>query len=235
VSRIRAAALVLATTAALAVPAAAQAAATPPVAVGPTPASLAASLPNFSWTLGPAGERVSSITISASSEVDSTGDLVSFSNGGRYLSSLEALTSTTSDRGVPAGTWYWTAHWKTAEGAADFEYGNTAVQSFVIPAWVRGLRGSFIQYHNIPAFMAKGSYLSNGRTAVVTCTIYDGRRLVSRQRKVDTYPYVATTRNNFYCSDLKVPERLDGHRMKLVVQVVSGGAKSVAVKPFRAT
>jgi hypothetical protein len=234
VSRIRTAALLLAAAAALAVPALANAAATAPTFVGPTADSLATSRPSFSWTLGPAGERADSISIGASAQVDSTGQLVSTSNGGRLLHPLDAVTSITSDRGIPAGTWYWTAGWKTADGAAEYEHGNTPVQSFVIPGWVRGLRGTFVQYRNITAFSAKGSYLSNGRTALVTCSIRSGRRTVSRQRRFNRHPYVGATRNDFSCSGLRVSERLDGRRLALVVQVVSGRARSVAVQRFRA-
>jgi hypothetical protein len=207
-------------------------AATPPTVSGPTPESLA-NKPSFSWTLGPAGEVVSSISIGPKPDVDSSGSLASTAGGGTFLYPLAALTSTTTERPLFAGTYYWTAFWKTAEGAATYESGNTAVQSFVVPSHLRTLRGTFVQYSSIPAFSAKGSFATNVRAANVTCTVFNGRARVSSQRDF-VQPYIGS-RTNFYCSNLKVPERLDGERLRLVVVAKGGGRSQTAVKFFRAT
>jgi hypothetical protein len=208
-------------------------AATPPTVTGPTPESLLTK-PSFSWTNGPAGEVVSSISIGPKADVLADGSLASTSDGGTFLYPLEALTSTTTERPLYAGTWYWTAGWKTPDGAPTYERGNTPVQSFVVPPYLRTLRGTFIQYSSIPAFSAKGSFSANVRAVSVTCTIYNGRARVSSQRKF-TQPYFGSPRTNFYCSDLKVPERLDRKRLRLVVVARGGGRSQTAVKWFRAT
>lgn len=226
--------LIIGTAALLAVPTSALAA-TPPTVTGPDPATILTK-PAFSWTLGPAGEVVSSISIGTKPDVDTRGSLAS-TTGGDFLYPLEALTSTTTDRPLYAGTYYWNAFWKTPDTAATYESGNTAVQSFTVPSYIRTLRGTFTQYSSIPAFMAKGSFASNLRAVSVTCTIMNGRTRVSSQRKF-TQPYFSSTganRTNFYCSDLKVPERLDGKRLRLVVQARGGGRTSTAVQYFRAT
>lgn len=218
----------------LALPATALAA-TPPTVTGPTPESLLTK-PSFSWASGPEGEVVSSIAIGTKPDVDERGSLASIS-GGTYLSPLEALTSTTTTRPLYAGTYYWNAFWKTASTAASYESGNTAVQSFTVPSYIRTLRGTFTQYSNIPAYMAKGSFASNLKAVSVTCTVMNGRSRVSTQRTF-TQPYFSSNgvaRTNFYCSNLKVPERLDGKRLRLVVVARGGGRSQTAVKWFRAT
>lgn len=207
-------------------------AATPPTVAGPTPETLLTRL-SFSWTNGPAGEYVSSISVGTSATVGPTGELASTSGGGTFLYPLKDVTSTTTERPLYAGTWYWTARWSSAEGAP-FESGNTAVQSFVVAPYIRTLKGSFIQYSSIPAFSAKGSFSSNVRAVSVTCTVFDGRVRVSNQRKF-TEPYFSSPRTNFYCSDLRVPERLDGRRLRLVVVARGGGRTQTAVQYFRAT
>lgn len=217
----------------LALPASAHAA-TPPTITGPT--GPVAGKPVFTWTNGPAGEVIDSISIGAKPDVDSSGAIASFTGGGTFLYPLDALTTTTTERNLFAGTWYWTAGWKTAEGAAEYARGNTPVQSFVVAPHVRTLQGSFTQYGSIPAFMAKGSFTSNLRAVKVTCTVFNGRKRVSSQ--VDfTQPYMdrKVVRTNFYCSDLKVPESLDGKRLRLVVVAQGGRTKQTAVKYFRAT
>jgi hypothetical protein len=216
----------------LAIPSSALAA-TPPTVTGPTPESLLTK-PSFSWTNGPEGEHVSSISIGPKADVGPTGELASTSGGGTFLYPLEALTSTTTERPLYAGTYYWTARWKTADTAATYESGNTAVQSFVVAPYVRTLRGSFTQYSSIPAFSAKGSFASNVRAVSVTCTVFNGRKRVSLDRYA-SQPYFGSPRTNFYCSDLKVPERLDGKRLRLVVVARGGGRAQTAVKWFRAT
>lgn len=218
----------------LAVPTSALAA-TPPTVTGPTPETLQTK-PSFSWTPGPAGEVVGSISIGTKPDVDSRGSLASIT-GGTYLSPLEALTSTTTERPLYAGTYYWTAFWKTPDTAPSYESGNTAVQTFTVPPYIRTMRGTFTQYSNIPAYMAKGSFASNLKAVSVTCTVMNGRTRVSTQRKF-TQPYfnsTGATRTNFYCSDLKVPERLDGKRLRLVVVARGGGRSQTAVQYFRAT
>ncbi len=216
----------------LALPTSALAAA-PPAVTGPTPQSLT-TRPSFSWTPGPAGEVVSSISIGPKADLAADGSLASTSGGGTFLYPLEALTSTTTERPLYAGTWYWTAGWKTPDGAPTYERGNTAVQSFVVPAYLRTLRGSFAQYSSIPAFSAKGSFAANIRAVSVTCTVFNGRSRVSMQRKF-TQPYFGSPRTNFYCSNMKVPERLDGKRLRLVVVARGGGRSQTAVQYFRAT
>ncbi len=215
----------------LAVPTSALAA-TPPTVTGPTPESLATK-PSFSWTNGPAGEVVSSISIGPKADLLPDGSLASTSGGGTFLYPLEALTSTTTERPLYAGTWYWTAGWKTADTAAEYERGNTAVQSFVVPAYIRTMRGTFVQYSSITAFSAKGSFAANVRAVSVTCTVFNGRARVSSQLKF-VQPYFGSPRTNFYCSDLKVPERLDGKRLRLVIVAKGGGKAQTAVKYFRA-
>ncbi len=215
----------------LALPASAHAA-TPPTITGPTSPATAAK-PAFTWVNGPAGEVINSISIGPKADVDARGQLASTVGGGDFLYPLEALTSTTTDGPLYAGTWYWTAGWKTPDGAPTYETGNTPVQSFVVPPFVRTLKGTFTQYGSIPAFMAKGSFASNLRAVKVTCAIFNGRKRVSSQ--VDfTQPWLGN-RTNFYCSDLKVPESLDRKRLRLVVTAQGGATKQTAVQWFRAT
>jgi len=215
----------------LAVPATALSATAPTVS-GPTPESLLTK-PSFSWTNGPAGELVSSISVSSDPTLAADGSLASTKDGD-FLYPLDALTSTTTDRPLFAGTYYWTAGWKTPDGAAAYERGNTAVQSFVVRPYLRALRGTFTQYSSIPAFLAKGSFASNVKAIKVTCTIMNGTTRVSAQTDF-TSPYFGSPRTNFYCSNLKVPERLDGARLKLVIVAQGKNARSVAIKPFTAT
>lgn len=210
-------------------------AATPPAITGPTPGSTA-TRPSFAWTYGPGGEFVSSISIGSRPDVGPEGELASTAGGGAFLYPLEGMTSTTTKRPLYAGTWYWTASWQTPAGAATYERGNTAVQSFVVSPFVRTLRGTFAQYSSIPAFAAKGSFTSNVRAVVVTCTVMNGRTRVSTRRDLTQPSFTNTvTRTNFHCSDLKVPERLDGKRLRLVVVARGGGRAQAAVQYFRAT
>lgn len=208
-------------------------AATPPTVTGPTPESILTK-PAFAWTNGPAGEYVSSISIGPKADVEADGELASTSDGGTFLYPLKDVTSTTTERPLYAGTWYWTASWSTPDGAAEYVRGNTAVQSFVVPAYLRTLRGSFLQYSSIPAFSSKGSFAANVRAVMVTCAVFNGRTRVSFQRDA-TEPYFGSPRTNFYCSNLRVPESLDGKRLRLVVTARGGGKVSTAVKYFRAT
>ena len=208
-------------------------AATPPTVTGPPPETLLTK-PSFAWTNGPAGEVVSSISIGPKADLAADGSLLSTSGGGDFLYPLETLTSTTTTRPLYAGTWYWTAGWKTADAAAEYERGNTPVQSFVVPAYIRTLKGTFLQYSSIPAFSTKGSFAANVRAVAVTCTVFNGRARVSSQKKF-VEPYFGSPRTNFYCSDLKVPESLDGKRLRVVVVAKGGGKAQTAVKYFVAT
>jgi len=221
---------VVALVASLVVPAAASAM-TAPVIAPPTPDSLAASQPVFTWVLGPAGEYVSSISISTDATVDANGGLATTTNG-TFLYPLQSVLTATPTRKLAAGTYFWNAGFNAAEGQP-YERGYTPVQSFRINPYVKGLVGTFTQYNYIPALLASGSFVSNTKTAVVTCTVRKGAVRISSQKKVLTYMTIAA-RNNFYCSDLTVPERYDGQKLNLFVKVVSGGKVVSTVKFFRA-
>lgn len=215
----------------LTLPAAATAA-VPPTVTGPTAASLRAK-PSFSWTNGPVGEHVTSISIGPKADVAADGSLASTAGGGLVLSSLDGRTSTMTPRPLHAGTWHWTASWSTAADAAMPETGNTTVQSFVVPVYLRTLQGRFLQNTGTTAFLATGSFATNVRAASATCSVFDGRTRISTQ--LDPLRPVIGRRTSFTCSGLRVPERLDGKLLRLVVVARAGGVVQRAVQRFRAT
>ena len=176
---------------------------------------------------------MTSISVGSDPTLGADGSLAS-TKGGDFLYPLDTLTSSATDHPLYAGTYFWTASWKTPDGAPAYERGNTPVQSFVVKPYLRTLRGTFTQYSSIPAFLAKGSFASNVEAIKVTCTIMNGRTRVSSQTDF-TSTFYSSPRTNFYCSNLKVPEALDGKRLSLVIVAIGKGARSVATKPFTAT
>ncbi|MCW2955986.1 MAG: hypothetical protein JWO69_855 [Thermoleophilia bacterium] len=218
-----------ATVAALAIIPASAAAATVPVINPPDATSVAKGLPTWTWASSPTGEYIRSISYSTEHGQLPSGDLASTKNGS-FLYPLQGLTTATASRAVYAGTYYWTAQWYND---TTIEKGYTPLQSFVVAPYLRGLNGSYIQYSSITAFSAKGTYRTNAKTSRITCRIYKGRKIISRQTKFASYNTIGA-KNNFYCSDLKVPERYDGQRLRFNVVVKSGGKTGTANKFFRA-
>ncbi|MCW2962255.1 MAG: hypothetical protein JWM90_2642 [Thermoleophilia bacterium] len=209
-----------------ALPAAAQAG-TAPVLNAPTPYSLQQSWPLFTWATGPAGEYVSSISVSRKGATDADGDLAT-TTGGSFLYPLKGLATTKTTGKLYSGQYFYNAEWVLDE---PYERGYTPVQSFVIPTYLTKLAGTITQYSSITALSVDGSYITNAEKAVVTCRIYSGKRAIAKQVKFNTYASL-TSKNRFYCSDMKVSERLDGKRLRLNVIVKAGGRTSVANKFF---
>ncbi|MCW2928934.1 MAG: hypothetical protein JWM86_2902 [Thermoleophilia bacterium] len=204
-------------------------AATPPVLTGPTAASIATGKPTLTWTNGPTGETMHWISIGSSGALTAEGDLVSTS-GGDFLSELDAVTSATVDHVLYAGNYFYVGYWRTP----DFEArGYTPLQSFVVPTQLAMGPQSLIQYSLITATNITGSFVTNAKKAVATCAIYNGTRLVGAQKKVITYT-IPKTSTRVYCSDIKVSEKLDGAKLKLVIKVAAGGKVGSKVSYFRA-
>jgi hypothetical protein len=101
------------------------------------------------------------------------------------------------------------------------------------PTHVRDLRGTYAQYTRTPALTVRGSFRSNARSAVVTCTVFQGlRRLGVRRAAVQPR---TRARTPFSCGMFRISERLDGRRLRLVVVARSGSQRAVARQFFRAT
>lgn len=132
---------------------------------------------------------------------------------------------------MPAGTYYWQAWWKTIE---PYSTAYSAVNKLVVAPYVKGFRGSITQYGSIPAVMVDGQYVTNIRSSKILCQIYHGKRVISKQSYTRTYNTIGGV-SRFYCSNLKVSERLDGTRLRLKITFISGGkARGVSWTPFRA-
>lgn len=214
---------VAAITALLAVPALAAA---EPTVVPPSPLALQKFKPKFTWT-NPANEQLTAITISPSPALDASGSLSV--KGGSFLYPPAGALTDTGSRVLPAGTYYWQSQWKTIEPYAN-HYG--AVNSFTIAPYITAFRGTIQQYNYITAVNVDGQYVTNINSSKILCQIYSGRKVISSDSYVRKYNSIAA-KNNFYCSDLKVSERLDGAKLKLKVTFISGGkARAVAYKAF---
>jgi hypothetical protein len=207
-------------------------ASTGPTITDPGRPSLATGRPWFSWTLGLAGEQVTSISIGRSAQVDADGQLA-WQDGGRQVAVEEAATSTRVRVPLHAGTWFWTAAWSGGADADQPTAGHTQPRSFTIDGRLRTIRGSYVQFDTLPALLARGTLDSNLRAAVVTCSVHQVPGLVSRTR-VRIAPRTSG-RTSFTCPRLRVPERLDGRLLTLRVVARGGGLRSTAVTRFRAT
>lgn len=200
-----------------------------PAITAPTPLALQKFKPKFSWTV-PANEELISISISPSPAVDAEGSVGT--TNGAYISPTDSTQlSATGSRVLAAGTYYYNAWWKTIEPYATY---HTAVQSITIPPYLTAFRGSIQQYHYISAVNVQGQYVTNIKSSKILCQIYRGKRVISRDSMTRSYNNIAGL-NKFYCSDLRVSERLDGAKLRLKVTFISGGkARAVAWKAFRA-
>lgn len=207
-------------------------AAAEPAVTGPSTESVRIGRPLFSFSPGPAGEHVTDIALSRRSAVGEDGRLVIAGDATAVrLAVMAGQVRARPTTPLRAGRWFWQAWWTTADGSG--ASGATAVGSFVVPAWMRGLRGSFSQMTESPAFAARGSVSTNARSAVALCSVFSGRTLVTRAR-VALRPDPAR-RTGFRCRGMRVPERLDGRRLTLRVVVSGAGRRAVAATQFSAT
>ena len=215
---------VAAITALLAVPAVAAA---EPTVVPNGAVALQKFAPKFTFTLPP-NEAVIAITVGTSPTLDASGAISS--KGGTYLSTkADTDTSVTGNRVLAAGTYYWQNWWKTLSPYKS-QYG--AVNTFTIAPYIKAFRGTIQQYNYITAVNVSGQYVTNINSSKILCQIYSGKKVISSDTHIRKYNSIAA-KNNFYCSDLKVSERLDGAKLKLKVTFISGGkARAVAYKAF---
>jgi hypothetical protein len=208
------------------------AAATPPTLVAPSTASIAAGRPLFTWTAGPAGEQVGAIALGRGTALGADAMILDTDPGERLVPAAGA-TSARPTSALHAGRWYWTAAWSTAAGDPAPASGATGAASFVVPARIAALRGAFTQYTASPVFTARGSFSGNVAQVAVTCSVYDGRELVTRRR--DTVASRLGRRTAFTCRGMRVPERLDDRRLRLVVAARGSGRRVVAGTRFTAS
>jgi hypothetical protein len=207
-------------------------AATPPTLVAPSTASIAAGRPVFTWTAGPAGEQVNAISVGRGNTLGADAMILDTEPGERFVPAAGA-TSARPASVLHAGRWYWTAAWSTATGDPAPASGATGAASFVVPARIKALRGAFTQYTASPVFSARGSFSGNVAQVAVTCSVYDGRELVSRRR--DTVASRLGLRTSFACRGMRVPERLDDQRLRLVVAARGSGRRIVVTTRFTAS
>ncbi|MBC7460670.1 MAG: hypothetical protein H7287_04845 [Thermoleophilia bacterium] len=216
---------VAAITALLAVPALASA---EPTVAPPSPLALQKFVPKFNFTLPP-NEAVISITVGTSPVLDTSGKISS--QGGTYLSTdADTDTSVTGSNVLAAGTYYWQSWWKTLPPNYASHFG--AVNTFTIAPYVKAFSGTIQQYNYITAVNVDGQYVTNINSSKILCQVFSGRKVISSDSYVRKYNTIAG-KNRFYCSGLKVSERLDGAKLKLKVTFISGGkARAVAYKAF---
>jgi hypothetical protein len=205
-------------------------AATPPSVSGPNRASAPGGHPSFTWRPGPAGEQVTGISIGPADAVDDRGRLASTSGGVRLEGFAADATSARSARALHAGRYFWTADWASPDAAAS---GATPVAAFTVPPVMRSLRGRYVQHTANNRFSALGTFVGNAWRVRVTCSVFNGRKLVSRQRL--TRRASLGRRTSFTCGRLRVPENLDGARIRLHVVARGANRHAVAVTSFRAT
>lgn len=201
-------------------------AATPPTLTGNVTGAGTAS---FTWTNGPTGEVVRSITYSTAPGLTADGDLASVTGGG-FLSELQTVGTSVDDRVLYAGTYYYVGYWRVEDFSAR---GYTPLQSFAVPTSLVMGPQSITQYSSIPAVGVTGSLVTNAKVVVATCSIYNGFRLISTQKRIINYTLPRTS-TKVYCSNLKVPEKLDGRKLKLVIKASGGGKAASKVSYFRA-
>lgn len=201
-----------------------------PAVTPPAPASLLTAPPAFTW-VNPANEAMISVAVSTRPDLRADGSLAS-TTGGAYLSAAnDAATSATGTRVLAAGTYYWQTWWKTLSPYKS-QYG--AVNTFAIPGYVKSMRGTIQQYRSIPAVNVSGQYVTNFAANKVLCQIYRGKKVISKEVETRSFNTIAGV-NKFYCSDLKVSERLDGVKLRLKVTFLTGvKARAVAWKTFKA-
>lgn len=214
-------------TIALAVPSAALA---EPAVVAPAPSTLLTKPPTFTWT-SPPNEALISITVGTDPTIQEDG-LIKSTNGTYLSPDADTATSVTGRRVLAAGTYYWQTWWKTL---TPYSNAKGAVNKLTIPPYVKAFKGTIQQYGSIPAVSVNGQYVTNIASNKVLCQIYRGKTVISKQTHVRRYNTIAG-KNRFYCSDLKVSERLDGVKLRLKVSFISGGKpRAVAWKTFTAT
>lgn len=213
---------------AAAVPASASAA-TAPTITDPSRASVRSGHPEFTWRAGPSGEQVTGISIGALDAVDERGALASTAGGARLEPIPAGATSARAARALHAGRHFWTADWASADGS---ETGATPVRSFVVPAFMRTLRGRYVQQTESNRFSASGTVSGNAWKVRVTCSVFGRNRLVSRQRV--TRPMALGRRTSFRCDRLRIPESFDGERVRLHVSARGANRHAAAVTVFRA-
>lgn len=195
----------------LVTPTAALAATAPPVTF-PDRSSLARSLPRFTWTPGPGGEVVNTITIrpqSRASEEES-----------QTIRSLASRRSATSLGVLDAGTYIWSVGWSTAPGVSPSESGTTPDKTFTIPPVARSVVVTRVdQFREI--LRLNVAYFTNITRVRVTCRVLNGSRIVSTVilRGEETNGFDDRTESR--CA-LRVPESLDGTRLRANVTVSSG-------------
>lgn len=223
------AALAAATASAVALPAHAAA---EPTVTAPSPESVRAARPLFTIAAGASGEQVTDIALSTRSALDGGGRLaIAGDPTAVRLAIVAGQVQARPTSPLRAGRWHWQAWWTATDGTG--ATGTSAVTSFVVPAWMRRLRGAYTQMTESPAFAARGSVATNARSAVALCSVFAGRSLITRAR-VALRPDPAR-RTGFRCRGMRVPERLDGRLLTLRVVVSGGGRRAVATTRFTAT
>ena len=196
----------------------------------PTPnpvdaASLADSRPLYSWNL-PAGEEIYAVEVASKPDVTPDGEFFS-ENRVDYGSVDATATSYQDTTRMYAGTYWWNIFYKVV---SPYSSHYTAPATFTIPLQNKVLGASVTQYIYV-SDSVDVTYRSNAKTAVVTASIYSGRKLIARKSKVDSY-ITPLEKEKVYVDGTKIGRQYGGKKLKLVVQVKAGGKVASLTKFF---
>lgn len=191
-------------------------------------ASVATSHPTFTWAPN-SGEHAQSIEVSRTGRTTPGGEFYDEDRvTGDYFTSPYP-TSWAPTSAVAAGSYWWNVAWTADDYSTS---GYTAPWSFIIPARVQAVRVAVTQYSNLDDAYVKVSWWSNVSAVTGVCKVMRGRKTISRRRFSDTYLSIEG-RNDASCY-VRVPERLDGTRLRAVATVTGGGLARTVSRTFRA-
>lgn len=211
---------VLVLSALFAVPASAAAA---PTLITPDATSIAANRPLFSWT-APAGETVAAVAVAKLPNQTPEGELYS-ENLVDFGVPAEGATTYQDSYMLAAGNYWWNVRWESENPYAST---YSAPLAFTIPAKVKVSSIKVTQYGYNVTDSATVVFNANTRTATTTCTLHNGRRLVTRKSKATDY--VTLGRKSTTYLDLPVARSLAGKRLKVTCTVKAGKASHSLVR-----
>lgn len=202
----------------------------------PSRESLATSIPTFAVVQNPAGRMVV-LEVSPTSTLGASGALIDAitSSGGANLRDItEATTLLTVGRPLHAGVYYWRYGWVPRN--ADGTTGSTQysrVKDFTIPAQIGAVTMTKpYQDPKGPQAGFLGEVTTNLAAMNYECTIRDGKRVIDR-RKGNLFP-TAMDPEGWDCRDMRIPESLDGKKLKLTVTFTGDQARRTFARTFTA-
>lgn len=182
--------------------------------------------PLFTWTLD--GTEINTITVSKLARTTPDGSFFDedYVSGGLPESSSTSWQPTSP---IAAGTYWWGANWYFPDFSA---VGNTPPEQFSIAADIHNLGFRIRQYQDSAYLYATPSWWSNTATTRVTCKLYRRGKLKGSTSVRSNYPTIGG-QNSDTCN-LRLREKWDGLRFKLLVVVQGGGISRSKSKTFTA-